>query len=50
LVGYSETAEGSRYAFITGVNGEGMTGFNSLVNRPDGVILRVLGASTTMGK
>jgi hypothetical protein len=28
LVGYSETAEGSRYAFIPGVNGEGMTGLS----------------------
>ena len=39
VVGYSDTAEGSRHAFITGPNGAGMTDLNSLVHLPYGVVL-----------
>lgn len=39
LVGYSKTPEGITHAFITGRNGVGMTGLNSLVDLPDGFVL-----------
>jgi probable HAF family extracellular repeat protein len=41
VVGWSDTAEpfGERHAFITGINGEGMTDLNSLVDLPEGLVL-----------
>jgi probable HAF family extracellular repeat protein len=36
VVGRAEIATGERHAFITGLNGEGMTDLNSLVDLPQG--------------
>jgi probable HAF family extracellular repeat protein len=40
VVGSSTTAEAAFHAFITGENGVGITDLNSLVDLPDGVVLR----------
>jgi hypothetical protein len=38
-VGFAGTAAGDEHAFITGLNGEGMTDLNSLVELPVGIVL-----------
>jgi probable HAF family extracellular repeat protein len=39
VVGWSYTASGGQYAFITGPNGVGIMDLNSLADMPDGVVL-----------
>jgi probable HAF family extracellular repeat protein len=39
VVGSASIPSGASYAYITGLNGEGMTDLNSLIDQPGGIIL-----------